>query len=48
MIADAAITSAKKCGKVRVTIKVGPDLDLSVAAVAGTHIGVRGEIKPEA
>jgi len=36
-------------GKAKVTIKVGSDLDLNVAArVVGTQIGVRGEVKPEA
>ncbi|RPB01430.1 actin-like ATPase domain-containing protein [Choiromyces venosus 120613-1] len=49
VIAEAAIKGAKKGGKVEVTINVGSDLGLNIAArVVGTQIGARGEVKPEA
>ncbi|CUS08818.1 unnamed protein product [Tuber aestivum] len=49
VIAEAAVKGVKKGGKVEVTINVGSDLGLNVAArVIGTQIGVRGEVRPEA
>ncbi|KAG0634812.1 hypothetical protein HOY80DRAFT_1058937 [Tuber brumale] len=49
VIAEAAIKGTAESGKVEVTINVGSDLDLNVAArVVGMQIGVRGEVQPEA
>ena len=48
MIAEAAIKCAKKGLKVEATIKISSDLNLSVATVVGTRIGVLGEVKSEA